>query len=234
MSSSKNGGDDGYKVGKGRPPKEHQFAKGTSGNQKGRPRKKKDEPLIRSLNPFVDAVLLETERLVPVREGGKDSEITVFTAALRQLGMRAARGEPRAIDKIIVLRKHALKERDQEMLEMLRGVEEYKVHWKSKFKSARARGLPAPGQLPHPDHVSFCFETGLFQINGPGTLEASRAWEELKGLLRISETVIEATRAKLQQIDCSEEEKRTFVNLQAHHQQLLELVPPGWNWREFL
>ena len=124
--SNSNGSRDSYEVGKGRPLKEHHFAKGTSGNPKGRPPKKKDEPVKRSFNLFVDAVLSETERLVPVREGGKESEMTVFKAALRQLGNRAARGEARATAKLIDLRAAAQKLREEEMLGMLRAVKRLK------------------------------------------------------------------------------------------------------------
>ncbi|HEV2079321.1 MAG TPA: hypothetical protein VGR19_05425 [Allosphingosinicella sp.] len=117
---------------------------------------------------------------------------------------------------------------------MLRVVKEDKAEWEQKCRWARAQGLPPPDQLPHPDHVTFCYETGLIQINGPATPEAKEAWESVKSELRVSEQGIEAARAYLERTEHRAEDKHLLRKAHAYHRKLLALVPAGWNWREQL
>jgi hypothetical protein len=84
------GGD--YDVGYGKPPKEHQFPEKTSGNLKGRPKSGK----LGSTD--VSTVLNEP---VKVKSGGKEREMSLFEAGLRQLARKALSKNLPAILKFI-------------------------------------------------------------------------------------------------------------------------------------
>jgi|SRR5580692_7549446 hypothetical protein len=60
-----------YEVGYGRPPRDHQFKSGKSGNARGRPKGAKSE-----------ATILKTllYRKIEIREGGRVRKVTVYEA----------------------------------------------------------------------------------------------------------------------------------------------------------
>jgi hypothetical protein len=76
-------------VGYGRPPEEHRFKKGTSGNPRGRPRKTHSETDILSM------MLAEAFRPVPVTEKGKARRMPVMQVVFRNDLARAAKGTHR-------------------------------------------------------------------------------------------------------------------------------------------
>ena len=86
------GGDD--KTGYGKPPRHAQFKKGQSGNPRGRPRGSKN----------LTTVLAEIigEKVV-VTENGRRRPITKLDAAAKQLANRAAAGDLKAIQQLIML-----------------------------------------------------------------------------------------------------------------------------------
>jgi hypothetical protein len=84
----------GYEVGYRRPPKEHQFRKGQSGNQKGRPKGR------RSFLSLLNDALNEQ---VTVNEGGQRRKIKKRVAAAKQIANKAASGDYRTIKMLIEL-----------------------------------------------------------------------------------------------------------------------------------
>jgi Family of unknown function (DUF5681) len=76
-----------YEVGYGRPPKEHQFKPGRSGNPKGRPKGAQNEAtiLVNLLN-----------RKIEIREAGRTRKVSVLEAVLLRFAEEALRGNPRA------------------------------------------------------------------------------------------------------------------------------------------
>ncbi|MDD3012279.1 MAG: DUF5681 domain-containing protein [Candidatus Gastranaerophilales bacterium] len=73
-----------YEVGYKRPPTEHQFKPGHSGNAKGRPK------LIKE---FKTDLREELEEIIIVQEGGKSKPITKQRALIKKLIFKALGGE---------------------------------------------------------------------------------------------------------------------------------------------
>lgn len=83
-----------YKVGYGKPPRQHQFKKGVSGNPKGR---KKKDTTIRSI---LKKIIAET---VTAKMPEGEQTMTALEFVLRSMRNRAAKGDNRATDKFIDL-----------------------------------------------------------------------------------------------------------------------------------
>ena len=85
-----------YDVGFGKPPAHTRFAKGRSGNPRGRPKGSSNL-----------ATLLEQELNAPViiNENGQRKSVTKLQAAVKQLVNKAASGEPRALQQLLGLNR---------------------------------------------------------------------------------------------------------------------------------
>ena len=92
-------------AGYGRPPREHRWKKGQSGNPKGRP------PGHRNLASALTAVLHET---VAAEAEGETREMTKLEAVTRQLVDRALGGDPRLMRELFaeIHKNEAKAERD--------------------------------------------------------------------------------------------------------------------------
>ena len=85
-----------YDVGFGKPPKHTRFQKGTSGNPPGKGRKKKST----ALSTLMAEAIAET---VAIKIGGKHRTLTLQEVMVLKLVEKAARGDKRAINKLIDL-----------------------------------------------------------------------------------------------------------------------------------
>ena len=83
-----------YEVGYAKPPKAGQFAKGESGNPKGRPKGSKN---------FANVVLREARQRVRVNGPGRVRSVTKLEAAVIQLNNKAAQGDLRAQRELFFL-----------------------------------------------------------------------------------------------------------------------------------
>jgi hypothetical protein len=79
---------DTYEVGYGKPPKDTQFKKGSSGNPKGRPRKILD---------FHLELLREFGSSITINENGRRRRISKYEAVIKQLAIKAMSGNLSAI-----------------------------------------------------------------------------------------------------------------------------------------
>ncbi len=84
-----------HEVGYGKPPQEHQFRPGQSGNPKGRPVGSKNKPPAMPTR-IKDIILQEAYRSVPVRDGEEQVSMPIVQASLRAMGIRAVKGDTRA------------------------------------------------------------------------------------------------------------------------------------------
>jgi Family of unknown function (DUF5681) len=90
--------DQGYKVGPGRPPKEHQFKPGQSGNPKGAKRKPK------SIAPDLKLALERAlNKPIKLKQGEKERLVTMAVAGIEQLVAQYVKGDHRARRDLIAL-----------------------------------------------------------------------------------------------------------------------------------
>ena len=83
--------DQEYKVGPGRPPKEHRFKPGQSGNPKGA--KRKPQSLAPDLKAALEHALNKT---VTLKQGEKERIVTMAVAGIEQLVAQYAKGDRHA------------------------------------------------------------------------------------------------------------------------------------------
>ncbi len=98
-----------YEVGYKRPPKEHQFKKGVSGNPKGRPKNNAT---------FAENILDEMQEKIIVKESGKQKKITKKQALAKKLVAEALNGKNSAIKlllPILASETNLAKEVDEEL-----------------------------------------------------------------------------------------------------------------------
>ena len=84
-----------YDIGYGKPPKEHRFPKGTSGNPRGRPKKRK------TVGERLEDIL---QKKISVQKGGKIQQVPVLDAILQGIALKALKGDLRAAEAILRLR----------------------------------------------------------------------------------------------------------------------------------
>jgi hypothetical protein len=170
-----------------KPPAEHQFKKGVSGNPKGRPKKKVVQPGGNALgggtfDRMSAMVLAEANRLIPVPEGDKVCEIPAMQALLRTMYVAAAKGDTRAAAKLLDVIGRAESARAILAQEAVDYAVEYKKKQLPTVEKHEREGLDPPDIYPHPDDFLINEITGEFIIDGPTSKEqagARKAFREI-------------------------------------------------------
>lgn len=125
-NSHPNSTNPNYAVGYGRPPASSRFAPGTSGNPRGRPRRKErpqGESSQGNLSMLHQAILEAGAMMVEVKRGTRRVKVSTHAAVIGGLIESAQHGNTRAADMYLKLHHEAEVEAQRQSVDASKGVE---------------------------------------------------------------------------------------------------------------
>jgi Family of unknown function (DUF5681) len=140
-------------TGRGKPPEHSRFAKGQSGNPKGRPRKAPQPALTLADQPTLSALLNIANRTVDVRQDGKSVSMSRGDAVIESVVVSAIKGNARSQALFLDMKRRA----DAAVAAERRSSNElwsnYKRDAYARIAAAKKQDLPPPALVPHPDDI---------------------------------------------------------------------------------
>lgn len=170
-----------YRVGYGRPPTEHRFRKGMSGNPRGRPKGSRNKPSIdtglgmRGAEAYLRE---EAYRPVVLREGDRVIELPAIQAVFRAMGVSALKGNRFAQRTLAEMVTRLEQDDARSRIELFGSAIEYKHQWTDAIERAEKAGVEPPRPVPHPDDIILDPNNGGVKILGPQTKEQKERLEE--------------------------------------------------------
>ena len=204
--NSKEGGH--FEVGFGKPPREHQFKKGQSGNPKGRPPRKKATPITHYNEPFKDIVLAEAYRKVSIQEGGKTVKLSLAEAGVRSIMLNAGNGNVQCQKMLTQMLTNIEKQDRIDKEAIFKEALEYKEKYSILVEELKRAGHPDPEIIPHPDHIHLDFALAEVKVKGPVTAQQKEKWDAMKE--RRSEAIANIKEARDMLMNTKNEKKKAM------------------------
>ena len=136
-----------YNVGFGKPPEEHRFKKGESGNPAGRPRGAKSGKPARPEEWLKAIVLEEAYRDITVGEGDRTVTMPMAQAVIRTLAIEAAKGKPRPQRLFTEMLSTIEQEKMEEHDGFFKTAMDYKLTWEEELERRERLGI-TDAELP--------------------------------------------------------------------------------------
>lgn len=144
-----------YSIGFGKPPEQHRFKKGRTGNPKGRPKKAKErEPPRRFGDGVLDSELVEEAfRQLQLHENGKPVRLPTSQAIVRSLLLDGVKGNRLAKRYAFELLRREEREALERSIEFYNRYAEKKAKGEALIQRCRTEGRALPRFYPHPDDI---------------------------------------------------------------------------------
>lgn len=169
-----------YDVGYGKPPVEHRFRKGRSGNPRGRRKGSKNRLPYLNEERLKDIIIAEAYRRIEIREGERTVSYSMAQAVVRSLAVNAVKGQSRAqklFTELLTTTEDANKRLYDDYRETLMN---YKFEWERELEERKRTGRTGPEPIPHPDHITLDMKTGLIHVKGPFTKEEKARLDDMR------------------------------------------------------
>lgn len=207
-------------VGYGKPPVEHRFQKGRSGNPGGRPKRATNKPKVNfdgALQPTDNLILEEAYRPVTIREGGRTIELPAIQAAVRALAISAMTGSRLSQRALAELVRTVENRKSEERLTMMENAFEYKQKWSEELARRKRSGVTEPDPIPHPEDIIIDMRTGQVTTEGPLDELEKKDWDQR--LARRDEAQDEVRAFAQKHRSARSREKKVMWRLEWHFEQ---------------
>lgn len=171
-----------YPIGYGRTPPQTRWPKGHSGNPNGRPAgaRSKHRQLTEAMDqPTREMFLAEMCRPITVVSEGKKITMPVIKMIMRSMAKSAANGGQQAQRTALLVQLELERELAKQRAELMAAAREAKAIGEMVLARCRAKGLPEPDMLPHPDDIHIDEDRQIAQIRGPRTPKQKAALDKI-------------------------------------------------------